>query len=148
MRKHQDNFEAVKILKPRATHQKWRCFARDGAMRQRAGHRFRIASYVDRGYDEGVQGQAKVLREHNLGQQVIADVTKSMENQQAQQQTKQPVTPTHTAVSEVDKEGHFNDFQGSEPQHQTPGYGEGLGDATTRGINHWAKGMPFQVKGM
>ena len=66
------------------------------------------------------QAQAQVLRQHHLGQQVIAEVIKSLVNQQAQQQTQQTVNATHMTVSEVDEEGQVQDFRGGSNPHTGP----------------------------
>ena len=69
------------------------------------------------------QAQAEVLQQHQVWQQVIAEVIKSMMHEQPrrQQQANQNVTGTGPTVTEVDDEsGMSQDFQRGPNPHVRP----------------------------
>ena len=71
------------------------------------------------------EAQTQVLRQHHLGQQVLAEVIKKMARQQPPQQaTQSPVPSTQPMVTEVDDDRPSQDFQSGPSPHTRPPDGQ------------------------
>ena len=71
------------------------------------------------------EAKTQVLRQHHLGQQVLAEVIKTMARQQPPQQPPQRTVPSkQPIVTEVDDDGQSHDFQGGPSPHTRPPDGQ------------------------
>ena len=72
------------------------------------------------------EAQTQVLRQHHLGQQVLAEVIKKMARQQPPQQPRQqPTVPsTQPIVTEVDDDSPSQDFRSGPSPHSRPPDGQ------------------------
>ena len=122
--KHQNNFrEVVRILQTHEEH-----MAKTGAASQEMAQR--INALIQENANKTVwisslmresQEQTRVLRQHQLGLQVQAEVIKRVANQQPQQQQPQGPTGTNPTVVEVDEQdGDHLDFLGGQNPNTGP----------------------------
>ena len=79
------------------------------------------------------QAQTEVLRQHEIGQQVLAEVIKQMMGQQQQHSrpSQQTVTQSRPIVTEVNDDGDRLDFMGGQSPNAGPPNG-GNGNTTRK----------------
>ena len=134
VQKHQECFqEVVRVLQNQEQH-----IAKNGiASEEMAQH---INALIRENKDKTLliaslmnetQAQSQVLRQHHVGQHVLADVIKQMMFQQPSQPQSQAVTLTGPTVTEVDDDQDLLNYLGGPSPHSGPPNG-GTGHIVTK----------------